>query len=442
MDGDHLTDRELTNEAAYDWLRAKQWLAGRARDGRMSRRDMLRTFGISGLAAAAAPTLMGGGARAATTSRRAATQTTAPATGPIVKPLPASEFYVYGSNAEMRWEVMRDQGYVVPNANFFVRDHTSTPLIDAGTWTLSVFGTGLRGSPTLSNPVTFTYQDLLDLPARTVVSFVECAGNGRSFFTTQQNEPVPGTPWLLGAIGVASWRGVPLSTVLDLAGITREAVDVMPYGLDPHYVTGGVDYGPVRRPIPVAKALDDVILAYEMNGVPLLPDSGYPVRAIVPSWAGISNIKWVGQIEVSATPLFSYWNTKAYLLFGPTYPPAGQLITTQVVKSAFELEWGAQLPAGQPYLLTGRSWSGNGPIAYTEISTDGGQSWHYAIPRGTGSAAAWQLWEYPWQTPSPGSYTLQARATDITGATQPVTVPFNTLGYLFDGIVQHPITTA
>jgi DMSO/TMAO reductase YedYZ molybdopterin-dependent catalytic subunit len=441
MDGDHLTDRELTNEAAYDWLRAEQWRAGRARGGRMSRRDMLRTFGISGLAAAAAPALMGGGARAATTTRRAATQTSA-ATGPIVKPLPPDEFYVYGSNAEMRWEVMRDQGYVVPNANFFVRDHTSTPLIDAGTWTLSVFGTGLRGSPTLSNPVQFTYQDLLDLPARTVVSFIECAGNGRSFFTTQQNEPVPGTPWLLGAIGVAAWRGVPLSTILDVAGITREAVDVMPYGLDPHYVTGGVDYGPVRRPIPVAKALDDVILAYEMNGVPLLPDSGYPVRAIVPSWAGISNIKWVGQIEVSDTPLFSYWNTKAYLLFGPTYPPAGQLITTQVVKSAFELAWGAQLPASQPYLLTGRSWSGNGPIAYTEISTDGGQSWHYAIPRGTGSPAAWQLWEYPWQTPSPGSYTLQARATDITGATQPVTVPFNTLGYLFDGIVRHPITTA
>ena len=145
---------------------------------------------------------------------------------------------------------------------------------------------------------------------------------------------------------------------------------------------------------------------------------------------------------MSDTPLFSYWNTLAYLLFGPTYPPASTLITTQVVKSAFELEWAAQLPASQPYLLTGRSWFGNGPIAYTEISTDGGQSWHMAILRDIGLPAAWQLWEYPWHTPSPGSYTLQARATDITGATQPVTVPFNTLGYLFDGIVQHPITTA
>ena len=236
--------------------------------------------------------------------------------GPIVKPLPADEFRVYGSNAEMRWEVMGEHGYVVPNANFFVRNHTSTPLIDARTWNLRVFGTGLRGPAIPGNPVRFSYQDLLDLPARTVVSSIECAGNGRSFFTTQQDQTMTDTPWQLGAIGVAAWRGVPLSLVLERAGITRQAVDVMPYGLDPAYIVDGIDYGRVRRPIPVSKALDDVILAYEMNGVPLPPDSGYPVRVIVPYWAGIASIKWVGQIEVSATPLASYWNTQAYRLFG------------------------------------------------------------------------------------------------------------------------------
>jgi hypothetical protein len=119
------------------------------------------------------------------------------------------------------------------------------------------------------------------------------------------------------------------------------------------------------------KALDDVILAYEMNGEPLPPDSGYPVRVIVPRWAGIASIKWVGQIEVSATPLVSYWNTQAYRLFGPAYPSGGTFITTQPVRSAFELGWNARLPANQEYLLTGRSWSGNGPIARTEISIDG-----------------------------------------------------------------------
>jgi DMSO/TMAO reductase YedYZ molybdopterin-dependent catalytic subunit len=444
MDGDHLGDRSLNNEAVYDTVRLNQWLAGQARGEGVTRRGMLKMFGAAGLAAAL-PALAGHDARATTARGQAAARRVRADTTPIYKPTPASEFYLYGtppSNAEMRWEVMQGQGYTVPNANFFVRDHTSTPLIDADTWTLDVYGTGLAGSPTQSNPVQFSYQDLLDMPSQTVVSFIECAGNGRSFFTTQQNETVTGSPWLLGAVGVAVWKGVPLSHVLERAGITRQAVDVMPSGLDPDYVTGGTDYGPVRRPIPVSKAFEDVILAYEMNGVPIIPDSGYPVRFVVPSWVGISNIKWVGAIEVSDTPLFSYWNTQAYLLFGPSYPPAGQLITTQVVKSAFELEWDAHLPANQPYLLTGRSWSGNGPIAYTQVSTDGGNTWHYAIPRDTGLPTAWQLWEYPWHTPSPGSYTLQAKATDITGATQPVTVTYNTGGYLFGGIVDHPITTA
>jgi DMSO/TMAO reductase YedYZ molybdopterin-dependent catalytic subunit len=361
---------------------------------------------------------------------------------PIVKPLPAGRFRVHGSNAEMRWEVMREQGYVVSNADFFVRNHTSTPLIDAGTWSLSVFGTGLRGSVPPGNPVRFSYQDLLDLPARTVVCAIECAGNGRSFFTAQQRQPITGTPWRLGAIGVAAWRGVPLSVVLERSGITREAVDVMPSGLDPDLVLAGVNYGRVRRPIPVAKALDDVILAYEMNGEPLPPDSGYPVRVIVPRWAGIASIKWVGQIEVSATPLVSYWNTQAYRLFGPAYPSGGMFITTQPVRSAFELGWNARLPANQEYLLTGRSWSGNGPIARTEISTDGGRHWHPAIPRDPGAPAAWHRWEFRWRTPGPGSYTLRARATDVTGASQPATVPGNTFGYQFDGMAGHPVITA
>lgn len=419
-----MADADLPAEAAYDHSRLSQWLAGHARGDGMSRRGMRQMFGTGGAAAA-----------------------TLTVPDPIVKPLPPDEFYVYETNAEMRWEVMRDQGYVVPNARFFVRNHTSTPLIDAQTWHLQVFGTGLRGSVTARNPVRFSYQDLLNLPARTVVSSIECAGNGRSFFATQQGQAVPGTPWRLGAIGVASWRGVSLSDILERAGISPQAVDVMPYGLDRDFVADGIDCGPVRRPIPVAKALeDDVIVAYEMNGEPLPPDSGYPVRVIVPHWTGISSIKWVGQIEVSASPLVSYWNTQAYRMFGPAYPAGGAPITSQVVRSAFELEWNARLSADRDYELTGRSWSGNGPIAYTDISTDGGRHWQRAIPRLTGVPGipgipgAWQLWKLPWRTPGPGPVTLQARATDVTGVTQPVTVTYNTFGYLFGGVVRHPVT--
>jgi DMSO/TMAO reductase YedYZ molybdopterin-dependent catalytic subunit len=273
------------DELASDERRLSQWVAGEARG--FSRRTLLAL----GAAVTAAATL--------------GDAVPARAAGPIVKPLPPELFKVLGTNAEMRWESLRDQGHFVPIDRFFVRNHTSTPIIDPATWQLEVVGSGLRG-----DPATFTLDELRALPAETRDVAVECAGNGRSFFTSQQGETVSGTAWTLGAVGVARWRGVPLRTVLRHAGLSRQAVDVQAEGLDPHYVTGGVDLGPVRRPLPVRKALDDVLLAYEMNGEPLPPDHGFPVRLVVPSWIGIASIKWVGRIEVSAEPLFSPWNTQ------------------------------------------------------------------------------------------------------------------------------------
>ena len=357
-------------------------------------------------------------------------------TGPIVKPLPADRFIVYGTNAETRWEALAGVGNLVPIDRFFVRNHTRTPLLSADTWRLQVFGTGLRGAPTVDSPVEFGYQDLLDLPAETVTARIECAGNGRSFFTTQQNQTVSGTPWLLGAVGVARWRGVRLSTVLERAGLRASAVDVLPQGLDPDYVTGGVNLGPVRRPLPVRKALKDVLVAYEMNGEPLPPDHGFPARLVVPDWIGIASIKWLGRIEVSDTPLTSPWNTQFYRLVGPGYPPEGELIGQQNTKSAFELPWNGTLAAGGTHHLTGRSWSGTGGVREVEVSTDG-RAWHRAIPHG--HDGAWLRWSLPWR-PRPGTYTLRARATDRTGATQPDIAPYNTQGYLFGAVVNHPVT--
>jgi DMSO/TMAO reductase YedYZ molybdopterin-dependent catalytic subunit len=415
---------DVTDESAYDRLRAAQWRAG----GGISRRGLLRMSAGIGLG-----TAIGGAAVPATPAAAAA--------GPIVKPLPPELFTVYGSNAEMRWEAMRGQGYHTPTDRFFVRDHTSTPLIDVRTWRLRIFGAGLHGAPTLDRAVEFSYEDLLGLPARSISAFIECTGNGRSFYTTQQGQTVTGSPWKLGAVGVARWRGVPLSRVLERAGLTEHAVDVMPRGLDPDYVDAGQNLGRVRRPLPVAKALDDVLLAYEMNGRPLPPDHGFPVRLVVPSWVGISSIKWVGDIEVSDAPLFSPWNTRYYRLFGPGHPPEGSApLTRQVIKSAFELPWDATLSAGRTTVLHGRSWSGHGAVRHVDVSTDGGAHWRRALPHGPVNAAGWLRWEFPWQPQSPGSHTLLARATDTTGASQPDVARYNTLGYLFDGVVRHPVT--
>ncbi|MEV4316848.1 sulfite oxidase [Actinocrispum sp. NPDC049592] len=359
--------------------------------------------------------------------------TPATAAGPIVKPLPPEIFDVLGTNAETRWEALRGQGYHVPNDRFFVRNHTSTPTIDVDTWRLTVFGSGLRGGP-----VEFGYRDLRSLPSESLSAFIECAGNGRSYYASQQGQQVTGTAWHLGAIGVARWRGVRLSTVLAKAGISRRAVDVLPEGLDPDYVTGGVNLGKVRRPLPVAKALEDVLVAYEMNGEPLPPDHGFPVRLVVPSWVGIASIKWLGRIEVADTQLASPWDTQYYRLIGPVYPPDGTLVTHQVVKSAFELPRNAVLPRGKQ-VLTGRSWSGNGRIRHVDVSTDG-MTWRHARFTSPACENAWVQWEFPWHPKAPGAYTLRARATDGTGTRQPDVAVHNTQGYLFDAIVRHPVT--
>ncbi|KAB2975969.1 sulfite oxidase [Streptomyces sp. SS1-1] len=411
------------DEAAYDRRRLRQWLAGDARADGVSRRRMLTL-----LAATAAATTL-------------PAPRTAHAAGPIVKPLPPEWFIQRGTNAETRWEALRGTGHHTPNERFFVRNHTATPVLDAADWRLRLWGGGLRGAPAEDRPVEFGYDDLRALPSVTRTAFVECAGNGRSHYTTQQGETVSGTAWTLGAIGVARWRGVRLADVLRRAGLSRHAVDVQPRGLDAEYVSEGESLGRVRRPLPLAKALDDVLLAYEMNGEPLPHDHGYPVRVLVPSWVGIASIKWVGDIEVSAQPLYSPWNTTFYRLFGPAHPPQGSApLTRQTLKSAFELASGATFAAGRGHVLHGRSWSGADGVARVDVSTDGGATWRRADLHDRPRAGTWTRWSVPWRPTGRGATHLLARATDTAGRRQPdVSVP-NTQGYLFDAVVRHPVT--
>ena len=411
----------MRNEDEYLNERTEQLIKGRG----ITRRQLL-------VAGGAVPLALGLGRPARGIA--ALSQAPAPA-APILKSLPPEWFVKLGTNAEMRWDRVGWLGYTIPNERFFVRNHTSTPLIDAKAWNLRVFGDGLKASG-----ATFSYDQLRKLPAKELTVAVECAGNGRSFFGTQQGTPVPGSQWGLGAIGVARWRGVPLAEVLERAGVSRQAVDVMPYGLDSHVVAAGVDYGNVRRPIPIAKALDDALLAYEMNGEALPPDHGFPLRLIVPGWIGVANIKWVGQIEVSRTPLFSLWNTQQYRLVGDTYPADSPPITTQVVKSAWELPWNATLPYRTRVPLTGRAWSGTSAIARVDVSIDQGRSWSAAKLAPARGAGTWTRFSFSFPPLPTGSYQLWARATDRAGRVQPPTVALNANGYLFGAIVRHPVT--
>lgn len=178
-----------------------------------------------------------------------------------------------------------------------------------------------------------------------------------------------------------------------------------------------------------------------MNGEPLPPDHGHPVRVLVPSWVGIASIKWVGDIEVSAQPLFSPWNTTFYRLFGPGHPEGGSApLTRQTLKSAFKLARGATFPVGRGQVLTGRSWSGAGPVDRVDVSTDGGASWRQARLLERPSPDTWTRWSVTWKPRTRGTTRLLARATDTAGRTQPDVSVHNTQGYLFDAVVRHEVT--
>lgn len=409
-----MTD-ELKHEAIYEAERRELLIYRARRATGLSRRQVLGLFSATAAAASlgAWPRLAAG--------------QSAPAPATTVKPLPADKFRVLGTNAETLWEAYQDVGYFTPASLFFIRNHTSTPAIDVGSWRLTIGGSGVE------RPLSLSYDDLLALPAVHAVKAIECAGNGRSFFASQQGFTASGTQWRLGAVSVGRWKGVPLSYVLERAGLKPEAIDVEPQGLDPEVGTSGH----VRRAIPIEKALDDVLLVYELNGKPLPPDHGFPVRVLVPGWIGIANIKWVGHIEVSTTPLTSAWNTTQYRMFGADYPDT-PLLTTQVVKSAFELPFPATLPRGW-HVLRGRSWSAHGAIRKVEVSFDGGQRWWPALIDPLRNVPqAWAQWSFFWPA-LPGNYKLKARATDTRGNVQPVTAPLNDLGYLFSAIVDHPV---
>jgi sulfane dehydrogenase subunit SoxC len=406
---------ELQDEESYDHLREDELFRRRAAELGLSRRSFLRRLAaVSGTAAAISlirPERVHG-----------------QITQAIVKPAPAEFFIKSGSNLEMRWEAMYNRGLLVPTELFFVRNNSPTvPSIDQASWRLRVDGSGV------ARPRSFTYDDLLSMPSISVIRAIECAGNGRNFFQFSHGKKVPGTPWFLGGIGVAEWTGVPLLEVLSRTGVKRTARDVMPEGLDSLNV---------KRPMSIEKAMAaDTLLVYGMNGQPLWPDHGFPVRMLVPGWVGIANTKWVGRIEVSETPLYSEYNTKKYVLIGPGYkpdPPAlGPALTTQKVKSAFELPWDGEIPAGKR-LLRGRSWSGEGRIAKVEVSLDGGQTWKLARLREPNIELAWTRWDLEWNATT-GIHKLQARATDNKGNRQPDRIPWNDEGYAHWAVVTHSI---
>lgn len=308
---------------------------------------------------------------------------------------------------------------VTPTENFYQRTNFLVPEIDPAVWSLSIGGA-------VRNALTLDLDELRALPPHTVDVTMECAGNGRSFVT-----PLPsGQPWKLGAVSTGTFAGVRLRDVLERAGVDAGAVEVRFAGAD----AGSV--GPDRtvrfeRSLPVERAMHpDVVLAWEMNGEPLRPPHGYPLRLVVPGWYGVASVKWLTEIQVLDAPFDGHFQTERYIYVGEPGVADGTPVTRMRVRALIvQPGEGERVDVGAATLVRGTAWSGEAPVARVEVSVDGGSTWRDADLGTTASPYAAIAWSLAWTPAHPGTHVLLARASDAAGNVQPVEHVWNELGY-------------
>jgi sulfane dehydrogenase subunit SoxC len=274
---------------------------------------------------------------------------------------------------------------------------------------------------------------------RTAVT-MECAGNGRARLAPR---PVS-QPWLVEAVGTAEWGGTPLRGLLEEAGVGQGAVEVVFTGAD-RGIEGGVEQQ-YQRALPLAEALgDDVLLAWEVNGVPLPPQHGAPLRLVVPGWYGMTNVKWLDRIEVVDRPFAGYQQTRGYRLrrhADEDGEPVARMLPRALVQPPGIPDFLLRertLDAG-PCVLTGRAWSGVAPIAGVRVSMDGGRSWADAELEPGPGPAAWVGFRHRFDPPRPGRYEIVARARDEAGNEQPLEDRWNLGGYANNAVQRVPVT--
>ena len=319
--------------------------------------------------------------------------------------------------------------WLTPTDLFFVRNHGTVPELDADAYRLTVRG-GQGG------PLSLSLADLRRLPRQTVAAVVQCAGNRRREMLELRD--IPGeVPWDLEAVSQGEWGGVNLGYVLELAGIRPGTAHVAFTGLD-EVERRGRRFG-FGGSISLDKALGpEVLLADEMNGAPLTPLHGAPLRLVVPGAIGARSVKWLGEITLQAEPSDNYFQAVAYQHFPPDVDAttavegAGRMLDELFVSAAICVpEAGAVLPAG-PVTVSGYAVGQGGRLVERiEVSADGGQTWTEAALRGVHRQWAWQLWSARVQL-APGRQTLVARAIDSGGYTQPADVgeTWNYKGYM------------
>jgi DMSO/TMAO reductase YedYZ molybdopterin-dependent catalytic subunit len=323
---------------------------------------------------------------------------------------------------------------LTPAGLHYLLIHYDIPRVDASSWSLRVGGR-------VGRSLTLSLDELRSRPARTLAVTMECAGNGRA-----RLEPRPvSQPWLVEAVGTAEWTGTPLRPLLEEAELLDDAVEVVFTGLD-HGMEGGIEQD-YERSLSIADASgDDVLLAYEMNGEPLLPQHGFPLRLVVPGWYGMTNVKWLARITAVAEPFAGFQQAEGYRMLRDRDDP-GTPVTRMAPRALM-------VPPGFPDFMTrrrfvgvgpceirGRAWSGNAPVERVQVSADLGTTWNDAtLDDDDLGPYAWRAWSWTWQPPAAGEYELWCRARDAAGNEQPVTAGWNVKGYANNSVQRVPVT--
>ncbi len=318
--------------------------------------------------------------------------------------------------------------WITPNHLHFVRNHAPVPKIALADFRLKIDGE-------VDRPSALSFEDLMQLPQVTQVCTLECAGNGRAFY----NPKTRGNQWEKGAVGTARYVGVRVKDVLAGAGVKATAQHMMMDGDDIPPTPTAPDF---IRSVPIEKALHpDTLLVHTMNGAPLPPMHGYPLRSLVPGWVGSASVKWLTHLSLMSTPFPGKYMTKSYRL--PNLPIApGTAVEPKDMSVITELEVksmviyptaNATLRAGAVQ-VRGAAWAGEVDIATVDVSTDLGRTWHTADLGSETSPYAWRLWSFQWTPPRSGSYLVMSRATDSRGRIQPIAQSWNPKGYQWNVI--------
>jgi sulfite oxidase len=330
-------------------------------------------------------------------------------------------------NAETPPRLLRES-FVTPTDAFYVRCHGEMPNVDPRSYRLEVSGL-------VERPLRLSLEEIMDLPKTEATATLYCAGNRRAELT--QVKPIPGkVAWSVGAAGNARWGGVLLRDVLGLAGIGEGARHVAFTGLDRDVESGtGAPFG---GSVPIEGAVSGrVLLAYEMNGRPLAPEHGFPLRAVVGGYVGARSVKWLSGVTLQAEPSDNYYQAVEYKLFPPHVTAEdvdhsdgemlGEIPLNCVILTPEngETVGRGHLPV-RGYALAG----GERGVVRVEVSADGGGSWIEASLLGDGGPGTWRFWETTLRL-SPGPHRILARAFDSGGGAQPASVRevWNFLGY-------------